>query len=133
MVDALCSTSFFSDAAEEHVASLFGIVNLVQQGAEGTCWLYGNVERPLNQATDGGRGNRACTKQFGFQEQPFAELTLGCVQVNGTNCPYEQCLPLTSTNLHNSHCWPLEWLLLALSTTTGSIQALPPSLFCSSD
>jgi len=78
-------------------------------------------------------GKGLLPSSFEFQEQPFSELTLGCVQVNGYKCPYEQCLSLTSPNLHNSHCWPLERLLLGLSTTTGSIQALPPSPICSSD
>jgi len=78
-------------------------------------------------------GTGLLLRSFEFQEQPFSELTLGCVQVNGCKCPYEQCLSLTSLNLYNPHCWPLERLLLGLSTTTGSIQTLPPSPICSSD
>jgi hypothetical protein len=84
-------------------------------------------------ATDGGRGNRAFTEQLWVPRKAVFKADIGLCAGNGCRCPYEQCLSLTSPNLHNSHCWPLKWLLLGLSTTPGSIHALPLSPICSSD
>jgi hypothetical protein len=101
---------------------------------EGTCQLYDMVERLLNHSY-----------RWRKREQGFYQTVLSSKNSPLQSWHWDVCRSMDTSahmnnvyhshppNLHNSHCWPLERLLLQLSTIIGFIQVLPPSPICSSD